>query len=338
MPPNDYSPFKAVVPDSGIARAVRDPALDDPTIQAYIAQQKAAREPWSSYLGSMASNAYNAGMSLLPTALGGRGDTGISDIAKGAVESARSGFTLPGDALAGRIEVFDPVTGRPTDEAMRRGADFTGLLTLGAGAVPAEANTLRMGAKGLEGTETVAETKKLKRWAHDIHPALQDKEGLPKRLYHGTASDISVFKPSATGEFGPGIYATDLPDEASTYAGTHPGNQNVMPVYFNLKNPFVVKNDPQEFWSRFGGATDQDALFNAMAEGYDGVVYRRPYFLWDDKGQRFIDTGKYATHYVAFSPNQVKSAVGNSGEFDPRHKDITKAKGGIVTLTPEVFA
>lgn len=151
MPPNDYAPYKSVVPNSGIATASPVTPVSTPEYTpeelAYLQQQRAAAEPWSAYLGSVASNAVNTGRAFLPTFLGGEGSVGISDIAKGAVEGAVSGATLPGDALAGRVQVFDPRTGQPTEEVLRRGADFTGTVTLGAGAVPAQANTLRMGAQ-----------------------------------------------------------------------------------------------------------------------------------------------------------------------------------------------
>lgn len=36
------------------------------------------------------------------------------------------------------------------------------------------------------------------------------------------------------------------------------------------------------------------------------------------------------THYIAFNSNQIKSASGNQGTFDPNDPDITKAEGGYV--------
>jgi len=173
--------------------------------------------------------------------------------------------------------------------------------------------------------------KNLSDWHHGAHPLLKDKKGNPKLIYHGTSYDFSKFKKSPTGEFGPGIYATDLSDEASGYAGTHRGSQKIMPIYMNLRNPFIPKT-PGEFWDRFGGEKDEDATHNAMSEGYDGVVFRRPYRIWSDKTKSFIDTGKKHTHFVAFSPNQIKSATGNNGNFDPANPDITKASGGNVAL------
>jgi hypothetical protein len=55
-------------------------------------------------------------------------------------KSAYSAATLPGDVYSGQV---DP----NSDEAIRRSADLAGMMTLGAGAVPATANELRMGIR-----------------------------------------------------------------------------------------------------------------------------------------------------------------------------------------------
>lgn len=49
--------------------------------------------------------------------------------------------------------------------------------------------------------------------------------------------------------------------------------------------------------------------------GYDGVMQ---------------DFGGGRKHYVAWFPEQVKSAIGNRGTYDPNEPDITKAEGGII--------
>jgi hypothetical protein len=53
--------------------------------------------------------------------------------------------TLPGEVYAGRV---DPMS----DEAVKRSFDLAGLLTLGAGAVPAGKNEMRMGIKAYHGS------------------------------------------------------------------------------------------------------------------------------------------------------------------------------------------
>lgn len=168
------------------------------------------------------------------------------------------------------------------------------------------------------------------KWHADSHPLTKGEDGNPKNLYHGTTGDFSKFKVSNTGEFGPGVYLTDLPEEASDYAGTHRGGQNVMPVYARLRNPFVVKSDPAEFWDKFHADSDEEAVFAAMQAGHDGVIYSRPHAIWDDK-RGLVPTGKVATHYVVFNPDgNIKSAIGNNGDFDMKNPDITKAEGGSV--------
>lgn len=170
-------------------------------------------------------------------------------------------------------------------------------------------------------------------WHEGSHPLLKNKNGKPKTFYHGTQSDISTFRRSQTGEFGPGIYATDMPDEAADYAGTHPFSgkgPSVMPIHVRMKNPFIVKNHADEFWNKFGGKTDEEATFNAMAAGYDGVIFKRPYSFYDEKTKQIVKTGQDHTHYVVFSPNQIKSSTGNNGNFDPSNPDITKSEGGDV--------
>lgn len=150
LPPPDNA-----IPDAlSIARREVDPYAEEiASAKKMLADQAYQSQSWSDWAGDVGKNLYETGMSFLPTALGGRGEVGLSDLAKGAYESAKSGVTLPGDVLAGKTKVYDPVSGGLTDEVLSRGQDFTGMLTLGAGAIPAEANTLRMGMKGPAGPE-----------------------------------------------------------------------------------------------------------------------------------------------------------------------------------------
>jgi len=60
-------------------------------------------------------------------------------------KSAYGAVTLPGDVYAGKV---DPMS----DEAVGRSAELAGLMTLGAGAVPAGRNEMRMGIKAYHGS------------------------------------------------------------------------------------------------------------------------------------------------------------------------------------------
>lgn len=168
-------------------REVVDPYAEEIASAKKLMADKAYQEQsWGDWASDAGKNLYETGMSFLPTALGGRGEVGLTDIAKGAYESAKSGVTLPGDVLAGRTKVFDPRSGDVSEEVLRRGADFTGFMTLGAGAIPAEANTLRMGMKGPPKPED-AETAALK--------AAQDAVGEDQAAAATRAAQIEALNP-----------------------------------------------------------------------------------------------------------------------------------------------
>jgi hypothetical protein len=97
----------------------------------------------------------------------------------------------------------------------------------------------------------------------------------------------------------------------------------------------------------------QKAAQNAiMKAGYDGVVYLNRHeglnqhpdpeenekrLFWhyamstrvndDEFKQKFPEA---EDSYIAFRPNNIKSAIGNNGNFDPEEDDMNKARGGAV--------
>jgi hypothetical protein len=58
---------------------------------------------------------------------------------------------LPGDVYQGNTSMYGE-DGRTNPQVINRSADLAGLLTLGSGAIPAEANSLRMGIKAYHGS------------------------------------------------------------------------------------------------------------------------------------------------------------------------------------------
>lgn len=86
---------------------------------------------------------------------------------------------------------------------------------------------------------------------------------------------------------------------------------NVVPAYLSIKNPLVVQ---------VGGAIAsgkvQEHIDQARANGHDGVILRDI-----DDSPQFM-AGRHADHFIAFEPQQVKSAIGNKGTFDPANPDI----------------
>lgn len=163
---------------------------------------------------------------------------------------------------------------------------------------------------------------------------LVDENGKPMVLYHGTDRDFSSFDPRKHGEsdhgwYGVGHYLTSDPEKANAYSAyrgeaeamhgfaAHPG-ANVMPVHARLENPYIWPQDRP-------AATNMEEAIQItkklMNMGYDGVI-----------APNYYDDGPHAAHdeVVVFRPHQIKSAIGNSGEYDPKDADITKAEGGPV--------
>lgn len=128
-------------------------------------------------------------------------------------------------------------------------------------------------------------------------------------VYHGTNQSFTEFMESTIGSktddgfAGRGFYFTSDPEVATSYAGVD--NANIMPTFLKVENPydFTGQNFYEVVESKGGPAG-----FTKWAQenGYDGAK------LW--------------SQYVVFSPNQIKSAVGNQGSFDPNSADITKGE------------
>ena len=171
-------------------------------------------------------------------------------------------------------------------------------------------------------------TPAFKRWFGDSK--VVDTEGNPLVLYHGTRGDFSIFDNEKVGERFPiskGFYATTSQERASIYADSVQNaaegwrydsrfarpvemGANVMPVYVSIQNPKIVEG-------KFIASEDVlDAnmgklVRDAKAAGHDGVIVR------NIRGDEYSETT-----VVAFRPEQIKSATGNNGDFDPTNPDI----------------
>jgi len=129
-----------------------------------------------------------------------------------------------------------------------------------------------------------------------------DANGDPLVVYHGTgATDISEFKVSTSGTYGGGIYLTPEIRGANDYAIYRGApSSTVYPVYAAIKNP-ASGSEAAQVASWKG---EENAREELIRRGYDGVVDMR------------------SGEIVAFYPEQIKSAIGNNGDFDPNNQDI----------------
>jgi hypothetical protein len=186
-----------------------------------------------------------------------------------------------------------------------------------------------------------------------------DEAGQPLVLHHGSANEFTEFdiKKVGTGKasgndgyYGMGFYATPEQWRAGEYG------PNVQDLYLRSETPFVMNGgDPvqaaRELLKLDGFTDDQRALLEEHASG----ALEDEVMLTIDMLSQVFDPAKWAAgeradygakltailraggfdgvmvaeadaegldEYMVFDPEQVKSAVGNSGKFDPASPNI----------------
>jgi hypothetical protein len=145
-----------------------------------------------------------------------------------------------------------------------------------------------------------------------------DEAGQPKVFYHGTLNEFEGFQASDRG-----IFFAEEPAFASAYSSE--GNDSrVIPVYLKAEKPFDYQNPADvEAYKAAGGKA-----VHAVSQG-DWTVMENPEF------QDFLKANGYDSYYLieeingkpyrniaVFDPTQIKSAMSNTGAFDPNDPNI----------------
>jgi hypothetical protein len=165
---------------------------------------------------------------------------------------------------------------------------------------------------------------------------------IPDRLYHATTATqggkgdeaLRNLKPSKEGALGSGIYMTPSTDYANMYAQGEGGN--VMPLFTNIRNPLKITGehrDPmKEALIKLG--VDPDKADTMVERAYESKGYIGKQVQSRAQAQGFDGIAQYKdgdlSEVVAFNPNSVKSAIGNTGEYMPYSGLLGKAEGGSV--------
>ena len=205
-------------------------------------------------------------------------------------------------------------------------------------------------------------TPAFKKWFGDSKVVNED--GSPKVMYHGTTNFEEtdgkvIFKPSKKINRSnniDGYYFTTDPKEASGYStGLEKDalieGSEVIPAYLSIKNPFVkgskvtskmleayekevIKDNPQLGERAAIYAKEKSEIMKER--GDSGRSYAPGIFpnisFPTDAMQRVLKAGGYdgfqdgGSHWVAFDSNQIKSAIGNTGEFNPEDVDILQSR------------
>jgi len=178
---------------------------------------------------------------------------------------------------------------------------------------------------------TTEALKNFRKWFGDSK--VVDAKGRPLVVYHGTSKDFPAFDKNLVGRtFGTdkqGLFFTSNPNEAAKYADMSEaiggGFANVMPVYVRLKNPYIafvsVDSSQQEPARWFDDR--KYIVEEAIASGNDGVIVE------NENGEKLV---------IAFRPDQIKSAIGNRGTYDPSNPDIRYSFAGESANTSDAMS
>jgi hypothetical protein len=203
------------------------------------------------------------------------------------------------------------------------------------------------------GAGEVTKTPAFRKWFGDSK--VMDADGEPLVVYHASTSPITEFKPKSYGTAGDHGYFYFAASEAwsKKFAKDELGVKPSMhKTYLSISNPLDLRGQVmtgrgwtdylsglgvnvtgslrqklnaaparQEIaaWQLLRYDTPQNGAVREQLidAGYDGLIMSD------------VDRGKMDnTTYVAFSPAQIKSAIGNSGAFNPEIQDINAAMAG----------
>lgn len=178
-----------------------------------------------------------------------------------------------------------------------------------------------------------------KRWFKDSK--VVNAQGKPLVAFHVTSNDFAEFDTAAgakagrkttaaySGQLGSWFTAPSLYDgnyEAgnaeAAIEGFIEGNDgafvdgaNTMPVHLSIQNPMEYSDFESMLEDRDSYKSIAAYKKDLVDQGHDGIVIRNS----------DTDGGVDRDDWVAFEPTQIKSAIGNNGEFDPANPDIRKS-------------
>lgn len=179
--------------------------------------------------------------------------------------------------------------------------------------------------------------------------AVVNKDGTPKVVYHYTNGDFTVFNTDASGSnqgktHGDGIYVSTSPTEFK-YAG-----KNRMELYADIKNPFEMELTSEQadyILDKYASKKHDLDAYDGMYREHAKAKLATPSRVFDYLNEYakdnniktsdiLSDLGYDGVHdgseWIAFSPNQLKSATDNIGTFDKSNPDIRQSKD---VFTPE---
>jgi N12 class adenine-specific DNA methylase len=166
-------------------------------------------------------------------------------------------------------------------------------------------------------TPDAAVTEAAQKWADKVHKQNRYFDWLPEEDSGSYAEQIATMLDNAIADGNEDLANAVASALGVSIAAPLEGG-NVVPVYLRMRDPIEVDGAGKSF----DDGEQEGWIEQAKAEGKDGVIIRN----YDDGGFGPIDSYRSAgrhTIYIAFDPAQAKSAIANSGAFDPANPDLT---------------
>jgi len=158
-----------------------------------------------------------------------------------------------------------------------------------------------------------------------------DSEGNPLVVYHGSSSEVTTFKSNGRPRNAPGnmegFYFAPSKDAASEYGA------KVTEAYLKMENPYT--GDPRDFYRKANGIpTPGFGMSAEVAAKNKEVTPEKVKQLLIDSGYDGVIKGaeSYDAEYIVFTPDKIKSAIGNSGDFSPTNPDIRFSRAAPTSL------
>lgn len=164
-----------------------------------------------------------------------------------------------------------------------------------------------------------------------------DENDEPLVVYHGSpVSDFNIFKKS---DVNSGYYFTSDKEYANSYGNTRS-------FFLNIKNikdiSFTYKKHNKSLWNGKSMEVSEPYYNGRFISPYEEVELElnhknvdRNFEYYKSKGfdgikgndsfNEELNTGSNGIEYVVFSPNQIKSAISNIGEFSTEDDDIRRS-------------
>ena len=156
-----------------------------------------------------------------------------------------------------------------------------------------------------------------KRWFN--RSKMVDEDGYPKVFYHGTgaAIDFSTFD-------GRVIFVSPSPEVANYFATAISGfdpRPRVFPLYVRAENPFDFRNE--DHLNKIRSLVSGNRLSSGISQGSWSALDAIQTEIKEAGFDSYYEMEMGQLNLGVFNPNQLKSAIGNNGEYSLKNNNIS---------------